>query len=442
MLAPKGPPVREMPANGGNAMIDQLSRRALACLGAGFLAAATAGIAPASAQTANPIRIGFGMALTGPLAPNGKSALLAMQIWEETVNAKGGLLGRPVKLVYYDDQSNPSNVPALYTKLLDVDKVDLIVGGYATNMIAPALPIAIARNKVFIGLIGLAVNAEFGYPRYFAMHPAGPNPKAATTRGFFEIAMAQNPKPQTVAIVAADAEFARNASDGARENAQKAGLRIVYDRTYPPNTTDYGPIVRAIQATNADLVAICSYPLETVGFIRAINEIGYKPKMIGGGMVGTQATAIKMQLGPLLNGIVNYDFWVPAPTMQFPGVMELIKTYQERAGKEGVDALGYYMAPWAFAYLQVLRQAIEGTKSIDDGKLADFLRANTFKTVVGDIRFGDKGELAVGRTIQTQFQGIKGNDLDQFRNISAQVILAPAELKSGDVIYPYEKARQ
>jgi branched-chain amino acid transport system substrate-binding protein len=421
-------------------MIFQLSRRALACLGAGIVVAAAVSVAPA--QTANPIRIGFGMALTGPLAANGKSALLAMQIWEETVNAKGGLIGRPVKLVYYDDQSNPSNVPALYTKLLDIDKVDLIVGGYATNMIAPALPIAIARNKVFIGLIGLAVNAEFGYPRYFAMHPAGPNPKAATTRGFFEIAMAQNPKPQTVAIVAADAEFARNASDGARENAQMAGLRIVYDRTYPPNTTDYGPIVRAIQATNADLVAICSYPLETVGFIRAINEIGYKPKMIGGGMVGTQATAIKTQLGPLLNGIVNFDFWVPAPTMQFPGVMELIKTYQERAGKEGVDALGYYMAPWAFADLQVLQQAIEGTKSIDDGKLADFLRANTFKTVVGDIRFGDKGELAVGRTIQTQFQGIKGNDLDQFRNVSAQVILAPAELKSGEVIYPYEKARQ
>ena len=163
--------------------------------------------------------------------------------------------------------------------------------------------------------------------------------------------------------------------------------------------------------------------------------------MIGGGMVGTQATAIKTQLGPLLNGIVNFDFWVPAPTMQFPGVMELIKTYQERSAKEGVDLLGYYMAPWAFADLQVLQQAIEGTKSIDDGKLAAFLHANTFKTVVGDIKFDDKGELAVGRTIQTQFQGIKGNDLDQFRNISTQVIVAPAELKSGNVIYPYEKAR-
>jgi branched-chain amino acid transport system substrate-binding protein len=420
-------------------MIHRVSRRELAAFCGGAVATAATGMAVA--QSANPIRIGLGMALTGPLAPNGKSALLAMQIWEETVNAKGGLLGRPVKLVYYDDQSNPSNVPALYTKLLDVDKVDLIIGGYATNMIAPALPIAIARNKVFIGLIGLAINAEFGYPRYFAMHPAGPNPKAATTRGFFEIAMAQTPKPQTVAIVATDAEFSRNASDGARENAKAAGLKIVHDRSFPPNTTDYGPIVRAMQASNADLAVVCSYPLETVGIIRAVNEIGYKPKMIGGGMVGTQATAIKTQLGPLLNGIVNFDFWVPAPTMQFPGVMELIKTYQERSAKEGVDLLGYYMAPWGFADLQVLQQAIEGTKSIDDGKLAAFLHANTFKTVVGDIKFDDKGELAVGRTIQTQFQGIKGNDLDQFRNISAQVILAPAELKSGNVIYPYEKAR-
>jgi branched-chain amino acid transport system substrate-binding protein len=420
-------------------MIHRVTRRELATFCGGAIATAATGIA--AAQSANPIRIGLGMALTGPLAPNGKSALLAMQIWEETVNAKGGLLGRPVKLVYYDDQSNPSNVPALYTKLLDVDKVDLIIGGYATNMIAPALPIAIARNKVFIGLIGLAINAEFGYPRYFAMHPAGPNPKAATTRGFFEIAMAQTPKPQTVAIVATDAEFSRNASDGARETAKAAGLKIVHDRSFPPNTTDYAPIVRAMQASNADLAVVCSYPLETVGIIRAVNEIGYRPKMIGGGMVGTQATAIKTQLGPLLNGIVNFDFWVPAPTMQFPGVMELIKTYQERSAKEGVDLLGYYMAPWAFADLQVLQQAIEGTKSIDDGKLAAFLHANTFKTVVGDIKFDDKGELAVGRTIQTQFQGIKGNDLDQFRNIATQVIVAPAELKSGNVIYPYEKAR-
>ena len=103
------------------------------------LAAAVTFACIASAQAQNPITIGFGMALTGGLAPNGKAALLAMQIWEADTNAKGGLLGRPVKLVYYDDQSNPSTIPGLYTKLLDVDKVDLVISGYATNMIAPAI---------------------------------------------------------------------------------------------------------------------------------------------------------------------------------------------------------------------------------------------------------------------------------------------------------------
>jgi branched-chain amino acid transport system substrate-binding protein len=108
----------------------------------------------AVAQTGEPIKIGYSMALTGGLAPNGKSALLAQKIWEEDVNARGGLLGRPVKLVYYDDQSNPATVPSIYTKLLDIDKVDLIIGGYGTNLLESAMPIAMQRRKVFIGLIG------------------------------------------------------------------------------------------------------------------------------------------------------------------------------------------------------------------------------------------------------------------------------------------------
>src|SRR6478672_10028032 len=187
------------------------------------LAASVLGAAPLMA--ADPITIGFGMALTGPLAANGKMSLLAMKIWEEDINAKGGLLGRPVKLIYYDDQTNPATVPGIYTKLLDVDKVDLIIGGYGTNMLAPAMPVVVQKKKMLIGLFGLAVNSEFHYPNYFAMIPSGPAPKTAFTKGFFDTAMAQNPKPQTVAIVAADAEFSVNASEGARDNAKAAGDR-------------------------------------------------------------------------------------------------------------------------------------------------------------------------------------------------------------------------
>jgi len=407
-----------------------------------FVAAAALSFATgAGAQSGEPIRIGYSMALTGGLAGNGKSALLAQKIWEEETNAKGGLLGRPVKLVYYDDQSNPATVPGIYTKLLDVDKVELIMGGYATAMIAPAIPVVMQKNKVFIGLLGLAVNSEFNYPNYFAMIPSGPNPKPAFTKGLFTAAMAQNPKPTTVAIVAADQEFSRNASDGARENAKAAGLNIVYDKTYPPSTTDFTPIIRAIQATNADLVIVCSYPPDSVGIVQAVNELGYKPKMIGGAMVGLQATAIKTKLGPLLNGWVNYDFWVPVPKMLFPGVAELMAKYQARAAAEGVDALGYYMAPWGYAQLQVLQQAVEATKSLDDQKIADYIRANTFKTVVGDVKFGAKGEWAQARMLQTQFRNVKGNDVSNFKDIATQVVIDPAEYKSGDMIYPFENAK-
>jgi branched-chain amino acid transport system substrate-binding protein len=397
--------------------------------------------APASAQSGQPIKIGYSMALTGGLAPNGKSALLAHKIFEEDVNAKGGVLGRPLKLIYYDDKSAPVEVPAIYNKLLDVDKVDLLMGAYATAQLAPAMPIVIARKKLLIGLLGLAVNSEFNYPNYFAMIPSGPVPKPAFTRDFFALALAQNPKPQSVAIVAADQEFSINASEGARETAKSSGLKIVYDKTYPPSTNDFSPIVRAIAATNPDIVVVCSYPPDSVGIVRAVNEIGFKPKMIGGARVGLQATAIKTQLGPLLNGWTNYDFWLPVPKMNFAGVDELMKKYQARAQAEGVDPLGYYMAPWAYAQLQVMQQAIEQTKSLDDGKLADYIRSTTFKTVVGDVKFGAKGEWAESRVLQVQFQNVKGNDVGQFKDVGTQVVVAPAGYESGKLSYPYEKAR-
>ena len=332
----------------------RIRRGSLPCLFAAALALLLAKPADAQAPAGEPIKIGFGMAMTGPLAANGKMSLLAMKIWEEDVNAKGGLLGRPVKLIYYDDQSNPGTVPGIYTKLLDVDKVDFAVSPYASTQIAPAMPIMIQKKRLYLSLFGTGINDEFNYDRYFSMLPTGPNPKPSFTTGFFKLALEQNPKPQSIALAAADAEFGRNACDGARENSKTAGLRIVYDKNYPPTTADFAPIVRAVQATTPDLFVICSYPLDTVGMVKAMNEIGFKPKMWGGAMVGLQATTFKTQLGPLLNGIVNYETWIPAPTMQFPGSMELLKKYQARAAAEGVDPLGYYMPVWAYAYLQCL----------------------------------------------------------------------------------------
>ena len=243
-------------------MSHRITRRGInAGIGAALISPAL-GRTPALAQGAAPIKIGFSMALTGPLAPNGKQALLGAQIWAEQVNAKGGLLGRQVQLVNYDDQSNPSTVPGIYTKLLDVDKCDLVVSGYATNMVAPAIPVVMQRGKVFIGLFALDANGEFHYPKYFSMLPSGPTPKKSFTEGFFQVAAAQNPKPQTIAIAAEDADFSHNAAEGARNNVKKYGFKSVYDKTYPPNTTDFSPIIRAIQASQSGSGRVLLLPAE------------------------------------------------------------------------------------------------------------------------------------------------------------------------------------
>ena len=405
-------------------------------------AALFAWAAAPEAHAAEPITIGLGMALTGGLAVVGKSGLLAMQIWAEDVNAKGGLLGRPVKLIYYDDQSNPAVVPGIYTKLLDVDKVDLAISGYATNQVVPALPVMIQHNKLFFGLFALDANGEFHYPKYFSMLVFGPEPLKTFSKGYFDLAMAQTPKPQTLAIVAADAEFAKKASDGARDNAKAAGLKIVYDRTYPPTTVDFTPIIRAVQAANPDFVYVASYPPDTVGILHTVSEIGLKTNLLGGGMVGLPTATLKTQLGPQMNGIVNVELWEPVPTMEFPGIMDFLKKYQARAASEGVDPLGYFLPPFAYAELQILGDAVEATKSLDDDKLAQYMHIHSFKTIVGNVAFGEGGEWTEARPIWVQYHDIKGNDLEQFKQPSTVAILAPVQYKTGDLIYPYTEARK
>jgi branched-chain amino acid transport system substrate-binding protein len=412
----------------------RIQRRTFGKLAAG----AAAGLAaPAIAQN-KPLTIGFSMNLTGPLAPNGKGALMAAQIWKEDINAKGGLLGRPVELVYYDDQSNPSTVPGLYTKLLEVDKVDIIASSYATNIIAPAMPIVMQHDRTFFSLFGLAVNSEFHYPRYFSMLPiGGPRPKEAFAESFFELAAEQNPKPTTVAMCGADAEFPRNAMEGARNVMKRLGLKLVYDKTYPPNTTDYTPVVRAMAATNPDVLFACSYPADTVGLIRASHEVGFKPKIYGGGMVGLQATAIKTQLGPLLNGIVVYDFWLPWADFASDEGRDFLKKYQAKSAEAGVDILGYYLPPYSYARMQMIAQAVTATGGTNDDKLAEYCRKTTFKTVVGDVSFNDQGEWSVAQVLAVQFQGVQGNGLDQFKDPKTEVILWPKKYATGKIIYPY-----
>jgi branched-chain amino acid transport system substrate-binding protein len=405
-------------------------------LGTGLVALVTAFAASVYAQ--QPLKIGFGMSLTGPLAGNGKAALISMQIWAEDVNAKGGLLGRKVELVYYDDQTNPSTVPSIYNKLLDVDKVDLVVSGYGTNVIAPAMPIMMQRNMVFMSLFGLNVNSKFNYDRYFQIMPAGPEPALGWTEGFFTVATGLNPKPQTVALVGADAEYPALALEGARAQAKKAGLKVVYDKSYPPNTVDFSPIVRAIQATNPDVVFLASYPPDSAGMVRAVNEVGLKTRMFGGGLVGPQFASLRTQLGPLLNGVVNYESYTPEVSAKYPFLDQFLAKYQGRAVREGVDPLGFYLPPYAYAMMQVLEQAIKATGSLDQAQLADYMHKFEFDTYVGKVRFAKNGEWSVPRMLTVQYHSVAGNDLEQWMKPGHVTVLYPTSYKTGDVKTPYQ----
>ena len=173
-------------------------------------------LVPSALAQAKPIKIGFSMPLSGGLAGGGKPALIAMQIWRDDVNAKGGLLGRPVELVYYDDHTKSADVPPIYTKLITVDKVDFVVSSYGSLLIAPAMPIVIEHKKVFLSLFGNAMNEPYNYKYYFQIMPAGPRAMVDQFGGFFTVASQLKPKPQTVALVGVDHEFGVKCLEGAR----------------------------------------------------------------------------------------------------------------------------------------------------------------------------------------------------------------------------------
>jgi branched-chain amino acid transport system substrate-binding protein len=223
---------------------------------------------------------------------------------------------------------------------------------------------------------------------------------------------------------------------------KRTGLKVVYDKTYPPNTVDFSPIIRAIQATNPDLVYVASYPPDSAGMIRAANEIGLKTRMFGGGMVGPQFAALKTQLGPLLNGLVNYESYAPDVADKFPSIDQFLVKYQARAAKEGVDALGFYLPPFAYAMMEVIEQSIKAVGSLDQAKLADYMHKTEFTTYVGKVKFGKNGEWAQPRMLAVQYKGIVGNDLEQWRKPGHVTVLTPAPYKTGNVATPYQDNRK
>jgi branched-chain amino acid transport system substrate-binding protein len=292
-----------------------------------------------------------------------------------------------------------------------------------------------------MGNFSFDVNAQIKHDKWFNNAPWG---AGALAWGGPFLEAGQKLGAKSIAIMAADAEFAQNLCTGARAIAKAKGFQSVYDQNYPPNSVDFSSIIRAVRAAKPDLVFICSYPAESAAIVRAVNELGVGPSvmMIGGGMVGLQFAPIMEALGPMLNGFTNYNSWVPEKTMANPAVTEFLKRYSVRAKAEKVDPLGFYLPPFNYAIGQMLEQAVNATKSLDHKVLAAYMHKNEMKTMVGNIRYDSAGEWATPRVPMAQFRGIKGKDLDQFREAGKQVIIGPAALKTGEIVAPFDKARK
>src|SRR3954464_9272802 len=408
-------------------------------IGAAGAAAVTAALPVRGvfAQGSGPVKIGMSMPQTGSLGAGGQAALLALRMWVDDVNQKGGLLGRKVEFTAYDDQTNPANTPGIYTKLLDVDRVNLLIAPYGTVPTAPIMSLVKERGKLLMGNFSFQVNAKVQHDMWFNNSPW--NDASSWSDGFFRAG--QKAGAKSAAILAADNDFAQNLANGARELAKKSNIKVVYDQNYPPSTTDFSSLIRAIRAAKPEMVFVMSYPNDSVAIIRAVNEIGVgsQVQIFGGGMVGLQFTPIMSSLGGLLNGVLNYNSYVPG--MKYPGIDDFLKRYAQKAAEAKVDPLGFYLPPFNYAIGQILEQAISATKSIDDRTLAKWLHSNEVQTIVGPIRWAKDGEWAQPRVVQAQFRGVKDKDVEQFRQAGRQVVVYPEDYKTGEVIAPFEKAR-
>src|SRR5580765_7223245 len=384
------------------------------------------------------VKIGMSMPQTGSLGAGGQAALLALRMWVDEVNVRGGLLGKRVEFIVYDDQTNPANTPGIYTKLLDVDKVDLLIAPYGTVPTAPIMPLVKERKKLLMGNFSFQVNAKVQHDMWFNNSPW--NDASSWSDGVFRAGTKAGAK--TVAILAADNDFAQNLANGARTLAKKGGIKAVYDQNYPPTTTDFSSLIRAIRAAKPEMVFVMSYPTDSVAIVRAVNEIGLgsQVQIFGGGMVGLQFTPIMSSLGSLLNGVLNYNSYVPG--IKYPGIEDFLKRYAQKAAEAKVDPLGFYLPPFNYAIGQILEQAISATKSIDQKAMAAWLHKSEVKTIVGPIKFGKDGEWAQARVVQAQFRGIADKDVEQFRQTGKQIVVYPDAYKTGDVITPFDKARK
>jgi len=357
-------------------------RRALAFAGA--LLALGVAMQAAAAPSGKPIRIGSTLALTGPLSGTAIIHKITGEIYVELLNKKNGLLGRPVEWVLKDDQSKPDLARTLYEQLITVDKVDLIIGPYATPNIISAMGVAQRYGKVLVHhTMGIPSLAK--YDMQFPAWSVGPNPETTVPNTVFD-ALAATPKaPKTIAIVTSKFPSVYLMSKGAQEVARKRGLKELLFLEWEFGNRDYGPIANRVKDAKPDFVWVGAIGLEGNELLDAMKKIDYKPPLHFY-MYPAPGPLAKL---PEANGALAASiFEQHPPYTNNPVAAEFVKIYNERAAKAGLaDNSVETQAAASFSTWQVLETAINATKGLNDKAIAQWLKKNQVDTIQGRLRF-------------------------------------------------------
>lgn len=359
-------------------------RRTLSAIGA----AAGALALPALAQGTGPVRIGSTLALTGPLSATALTHKLVGEIYVEQLNKRGGLLGRQVQWIVKDDQSKPDLARTLYEQLVTADKVDLLMGPYATGAILSAMGVAQRYNKVL-------VHHTFGIPslaKYDMQFPAwslGHEPQNTVSNSLFDMVAASAKPPKTIAIVTSKFPSIHYMSLGGREVAKKRGLQEVLFLEWDFGNQNFGPIAARVKDAKPDMVWIGDIGLEGNMLLDAMKKIDYTPPI----HFHLYPAPGPMTKSPEGDRALALTIFEEHPPFTNHGVAaEFVKTFNERAAAANLpDIHVEVQAAASYSAWQILEAGVRGANSLDDKKIAEFLRKNRVDTIQGRLRFDGPG---------------------------------------------------
>jgi branched-chain amino acid transport system substrate-binding protein len=369
-----------------------------------------------------PILIGISLPLTGDFSEPGKGVQRGYEAWAKIVNDGGGLLGRKVELKILDDQSNADRVVSDYEQLVGRDKVDLVFGPFSTRLVVPSARVAEEYDMLFVEPAGAAKEVfEQGFKNIFYAAPAVADDHYNHLAEHI-VALPEGQRPKTAAYAAMDDPFAQGTAYGLKAKMEAAGVKTVVNEVYPPNTTDFGSIAAKIAASKADMMVGGTQYQDGVNLIVALQQLNYQPKLAAFSTAPTEAEFAK--------AIGNKTEAVLAPTgyttkAQFPSNVEFVQKYTAQFGKPPAEDEAN-----AYTTGQVVAAAVKAVGCAEQGdcqqKLVDWLHANEVETVVGPLKWDDKGRPQGAHMIQQWVDG------------KIQIVL-PEDVKEADFVYPKPK---